>query len=35
MESVWNSGFNFRRREALSEDIECDIVVIGAGMLMN
>ena len=32
MESVWNSGFNFRKREALSEDIECDIVIIGAGI---
>ncbi|MCE5222114.1 MAG: FAD-dependent oxidoreductase [Clostridium sp.] len=32
MESVWNSEVNFRKREALSENIECDILVIGAGM---
>lgn len=32
MESVWNSEVNFRKREALNKDIECDIVVIGAGM---
>ena len=32
MESVWNSGFNFTPRESLSEDIECDIAIIGAGM---
>lgn len=32
MESVWNSEVNFRKREALSKDIECDILVIGAGM---
>ena len=32
MESVWNSGFNFRSREALSENIECDIAIIGAGI---
>jgi len=32
MESVWNSGFAFRKREILSEDIECDIVIIGAGI---
>ena len=23
---------NFRKREALSKDIECDILIIGAGM---
>jgi len=32
MESVWNSEVNFRKREALSKDIECDILIIGAGM---
>ncbi|BCZ48491.1 oxidoreductase [Clostridium gelidum] len=32
MESVWNSSAEFRKRESLSEDIECDIVIIGAGM---
>lgn len=32
MESVWTSEINFRKRESLSENIECDIVVIGAGM---
>ena len=32
MESVWNSDFVFRKREILSEDIECDIVIIGAGI---
>ena len=32
MESVWNSEVDFRKREVLSKDIECDILVIGAGM---
>lgn len=32
MESVWNSEINLRKREVLSKDIECDILVIGAGM---
>ena len=32
MESVWNSGFNFRKRESLSNNIECDIAIIGAGI---
>lgn len=32
MESVWISDFNFRKRETLSKNIECDIVVIGAGI---
>lgn len=32
MESVWNSEVNFRKREALNKNIECDIVIIGAGM---
>lgn len=32
MESVWNSEVNFKKRETLSKDIECDILVIGAGM---
>jgi FAD dependent oxidoreductase./Rieske [2Fe-2S] domain. len=32
MESVWNSGFNFRKREALSNNIECDVAIIGAGI---
>ena len=27
-----NLGVNFRKRESLSEDIECDIVIIGAGI---
>lgn len=32
MESVWNSEVDFRKREALNQNIECDILVIGAGM---
>ena len=32
MESVWKSGLDFRKREALSEDIECNVAIIGAGM---
>ena len=32
MESVWNSDVDFRKREALSKNIECDILIIGAGM---
>lgn len=32
MESVWNSGINFRKREALSNNIECDVAIIGAGI---
>ncbi|GAA0078421.1 FAD-dependent oxidoreductase [Clostridium sp. CTA-5] len=32
MESVWNSEVNFKKRETLSKDLECDILVIGAGM---
>lgn len=32
MESVWSSEINFKKREILSENIECDILVIGAGM---
>lgn len=32
MESVWNSEIKFRKREKLIKDIECDIVVIGAGI---
>ena len=32
MESVWNSGFNFRKRETLSNNIECDVAIIGAGI---
>lgn len=32
MESVWNSSFSFRQREALSGNIKCDIVIIGAGI---
>lgn len=32
MESVWSSEVNFRKRETLNQDIQCDILVIGAGM---
>ena len=32
MGSVWNSGFKFTKREALSKNIECDIAIIGAGI---
>lgn len=32
MESVWKSEANFRKRETLNKNIECDIIVIGAGM---
>lgn len=32
MESVWNSGFNFKKRETLNKNIECDIAIIGAGI---
>lgn len=32
MESVWNSEVNFRKREALNKNIECEVLVIGAGM---
>ena len=32
MESVWNSEVDFKKRETLSKNIECDILVIGAGM---
>lgn len=32
MESVWNSGFKFTKREALNKNIECDIAIIGAGI---
>lgn len=32
MESVWISDINFKKRETLSKNIECDIVIIGAGM---
>ena len=32
MESVWDSGVNFRKRETLSKNIECDIAIIGAGI---
>ncbi|WP_368490095.1 FAD-dependent oxidoreductase [Clostridium sp. BJN0013] len=32
MESVWNSEVDFRKREALNKNIECDTVIIGAGM---
>lgn len=32
MKSVWSSEANFKKRETLDKDIECDIVVIGAGM---
>lgn len=32
MESVWSSEVNFKKRETLSKNIECDILVIGAGM---
>lgn len=33
MESVWNFEVDFRKREVLSKDIECDIFVIGVGMV--
>ncbi|MVX65454.1 FAD-dependent oxidoreductase [Clostridium chromiireducens] len=32
MESVWSSEVNFRKRETLNKNIECDVLVIGAGM---
>lgn len=32
MESVWFSDINFKKRENLSKNIECDIIIIGAGM---
>ncbi|KHD38698.1 FAD-dependent oxidoreductase [Clostridium acetobutylicum] len=32
MESVWSSEIKFKKREALDKNINCDIVVIGAGM---
>lgn len=32
MKSVWDSEVNFKKRETLTQDIECDILVIGAGM---
>lgn len=32
MESVWSSEVNLKKREALNQNIECDILVIGAGM---
>lgn len=32
MESVWSYEVNFRKRETLNQDIQCDILVIGAGM---
>jgi len=32
MESVWNLDVNFKKRKSLSENIECDIVIIGAGI---
>lgn len=32
MESVWNSGFKFIKRDTLTKNIECDIAIIGAGI---
>lgn len=32
MKSVWDSEVDFKKRETLSHDIECDVLVIGAGM---
>lgn len=32
MESVWSSEVNFKKRETLNQNIECDILIIGAGM---
>lgn len=32
MESVWSSEVNFRKRETLNKNIQCDVLVIGAGM---
>ncbi|PRR82292.1 FAD-dependent oxidoreductase [Clostridium luticellarii] len=32
MESVWNSETNFRKREALNKNINCDILIIGSGI---
>lgn len=32
MKSVWDSEINFKKRETLTQDIECDILVIGSGM---
>ncbi|MDD3224546.1 MAG: FAD-dependent oxidoreductase [Clostridium sp.] len=32
MKSVWDSEVNFKKRERLNRDIECDVLIIGAGM---
>lgn len=32
MESVWSKSVNFKKREALNKDIECEVAVIGAGI---
>ena len=32
MESVWSSEVNFKKRETLNQDIQCDVLIIGAGM---
>jgi len=32
MESVWSSEVKFKKRETLNRNIECDVLIIGAGM---
>lgn len=32
MESVWINNINFIRREPLNKNIECDVIIIGAGI---
>lgn len=32
MESVWSESVNFKERQSLNKDIECEVVVIGAGI---
>lgn len=33
MESVWSDSCKFDRRDNLLRDIECDVLIIGAGIL--
>lgn len=32
MESVWSDSCKFHRRDNLLRDIECDVLIIGAGI---
>ncbi|MBC2478199.1 FAD-dependent oxidoreductase, partial [Clostridium beijerinckii] len=32
MESIWSSEVKFKEREKLDQNLECDIVIIGAGI---